>query len=276
MSEDSRQPRVHDRDAGLRALQFELDRCALDGTELTAAFLDGGPVAGDTRRSSNGNGARPVPRLAAPLARQSRGTDLIVLLGGETLLWALPGVGPDEGRRRLGGVVERLGAGSIRLGVAGPVDGESALELLANAEAAAPLSADGGSTTRLSLRLPAELVAARKARTALRLFEGDLCGDDYTLLALVVTELVTNGVRHGSVSTTDSVLLEVVVGAHGVLGTVVDQGAGFDPITAGPQGTGLGLTIVERATRRWGTSDHGRRVWFELPPTAPARPATLD
>jgi anti-sigma regulatory factor (Ser/Thr protein kinase) len=192
-----------------------------------------------------------------------------VLLGGETLLCALPGLEVVEGRRRFARVAERLGGGALRLGVAGPADGDSALDLAANAEADAPASADGASPVRLSLRLAADLRAARRARVALCMFEDDLSPDDFAVLVLVVTELVTNGVRHGSSRAAASVLLDLVMSEQELRGSVVDQGAGFEPATSSTDGPGgLGLMIVHRSSRRWGTADGGRRVWFELERTA--------
>src|SRR4051812_15275778 len=170
MVENGGPPRLHERVDGLRALQHAVDDSVSDGTALTAVFLDGGSLAEGAWTPVAGNGDAPLPRLAAPLSRQVRTTDLIVLLGGETLLCALPGMAVADGRRRFVGVAERLGSGSIRLGVAGPAAGDTALELAANAEAAAPAAA-GGTPIRLTLRLPADLRAARQARIALRLFE---------------------------------------------------------------------------------------------------------
>ncbi len=237
-----------------------------------AAFLDGGQVAAGTWTPVAGNGSEPLPRIAGPLASQVRGTDLIMRLGGETLLCALPGMQLEDGRRRFDGVVDRLGAGPIRLGVAGPGRGDSAADLIVSAEAAAPALADGVAPMRLSLRLASDLGAARRARTALRMFEDDLHADVFGVLALIVTELVTNGVRHGSTGDSDSLLVEVTMGSDTMHGTVMDGGPGFDPATAERHGPGgLGLAIVERASARWGTADEGRRVWFDLPRAVPAR-----
>jgi anti-sigma regulatory factor (Ser/Thr protein kinase) len=273
MAENAGPPRLHDRVGGLRALQHAVDDSVSDGTALTAVFLDGGPVADAPwiPVGGNGNGTAPLPRLAAPLSRQVRTTDFIVLLGGETLLCALPGMAAADGRRRFDRVAERLGSGSIRVGVAGPAAGETALDLAASAEAAAPAAADGGTPMRLSLRLPAHVRAARQARVALRMFEDQLDADAFAVLVLMVTELVTNGVRHGSSSAADAVLIEVAMDGDALHGLVVDQGPGFEPATAESTGPGgLGLTIVERASKRWGTADGGRRVWFELErPAAP-------
>ena len=85
-------------------------------------------------------------------------------------------------------------------------------------------------------------------------------------LRLLVTELVTNSVRHTGAST---VVLNVLVGKSAVLTEVTDAGPGFDPSEAGapgPDHTGWGLFLVERLAERWGVTQngHGTKVWFEL------------
>jgi two-component sensor histidine kinase len=112
----------------------------------------------------------------------------------------------------------------------------------------------------------------------LRTFEDEMHADELALLALVVTELVTNSVLHG---TSDAVEVELGVGDGVLHGAVLDHGDGFVPAQPSPGAPnarkGLGLAMVERASARWGTSDEGRRVWFELRLGAaadwPARPA---
>lgn len=65
---------------------------------------------------------------------------------------------------------------------------------------------------------------------------------------LIVSELVTNAVRHGNTSTTQSVALEMRVDSSGIAGSVSDEGrAGFTLSTAPPkpdQPGGLGLFIA--------------------------------
>jgi anti-sigma regulatory factor (Ser/Thr protein kinase) len=90
-------------------------------------------------------------------------------------------------------------------------------------------------------------------------------------LRLLVTELVTNSVRH---TDCDSLTLRVAVGKAAVLTEVTDEGPNFDAEAAleaeqahdrGTDG-GWGLFLVERLAREWGvTQDEGaKRVWFEL------------
>jgi anti-sigma regulatory factor (Ser/Thr protein kinase) len=84
---------------------------------------------------------------------------------------------------------------------------------------------------------------------------------------LLVSELVTNAVRHPDSGT--GIDVEVAVTAGNVRVVVTDPGHGFSKpdVKAPPDDSpgGRGLLIVERVASRWGVSP-GRhtRVWFEL------------
>ena len=89
-------------------------------------------------------------------------------------------------------------------------------------------------------------------------------------LRLLVTELVTNSVRH---TDCDALTLRIAVGRSAVLTEVADEGPAFDlePYEAASvdehdPGFGWGLFLVQRLSKRWGVRDDGRskRVWFEL------------
>ena len=85
-------------------------------------------------------------------------------------------------------------------------------------------------------------------------------------LRLLVSELVTNSVRH-VVGSTEPVELVVRVGAGRIRVEVHDGGAGFEPGRPEPRGSqgGFGLFLVERMASRWGVDTRdGTRVWFEL------------
>jgi anti-sigma regulatory factor (Ser/Thr protein kinase) len=118
----------------------------------------------------------------------------------------------------------------------------------------------------LSLRLTGGPEAAAHARRALSRLRGDIDPPLMETLRLLVTELVSNSVRHARA---DSVVLKIVVGRSAVLTEVTDEGPGFDPAATAPSGTnesGWGLFLVERLAHRWGVSqeDDATRVWFEL------------
>ena len=85
-------------------------------------------------------------------------------------------------------------------------------------------------------------------------------------LRLLVSELVTNSVRH-VVGSTKPVVLAVQIGTRAIRVEVHDGGAGFEPGTPVPRGAdgGFGLFLVERMASRWGVDTRdGTRVWFEL------------
>jgi anti-sigma regulatory factor (Ser/Thr protein kinase) len=83
---------------------------------------------------------------------------------------------------------------------------------------------------------------------------------------LLVSELVTNAVRHVNRST-QPIELAVRIGDGAIRVEVGDGGAGFKPGKPKPRGAdgGFGLFLVERRASRWGVDTHdGTRVWFEL------------
>jgi anti-sigma regulatory factor (Ser/Thr protein kinase) len=90
----------------------------------------------------------------------------------------------------------------------------------------------------------------------------------YEDVRLLVTELVTNCVRHAGVGPDER--LEVVVSVSGetLRVEVHDPGPGFDPRARPPRSTsdsGWGLVLVDRLADRWGVAREARtRVWFEI------------
>jgi anti-sigma regulatory factor (Ser/Thr protein kinase) len=118
----------------------------------------------------------------------------------------------------------------------------------------------------LSLRLDRGPDAAAKARRGLARLRGDLDAPLMETLRLLVTELVTNSVKHTGARTVE---LRVLVGSNSVRTEVTDAGPGFDPAKTGSLATdhtGWGLLLVERLAERWGVDQAGgaTRVWFEL------------
>ena len=108
--------------------------------------------------------------------------------------------------------------------------------------------------------------AAASARQAISQLQADLDPPLIETLRLLVTELVTNSVRH---TAADSLTLSVAIGKSSVLTEVADTGPGFDPQCvkkAGEGDTGWGLFLVQRLANSWGVTRDGpsKRVWFEL------------
>ena len=118
----------------------------------------------------------------------------------------------------------------------------------------------------ISVRLRGGPEAAARARRALSKLRADIDPPLMETLRLLVTELVSNSVRHARA---DTVVLKVLVGRTVVLTEVTDEGPGFDPVDAGKPGTedsGWGLFLVERLAHRLGVSQQAEatKVWFEL------------
>jgi anti-sigma regulatory factor (Ser/Thr protein kinase) len=118
----------------------------------------------------------------------------------------------------------------------------------------------------LKMRLGSGPEAAATARSAIAELRADLDPPLVETLRLLVTELVTNSVRH---TAADSVTLSVAIGKSAVLTEVADTGPGFDPQCvehSADEDTGWGLFLVQRLADRWGVRHEGpnKRVWFEL------------
>jgi anti-sigma regulatory factor (Ser/Thr protein kinase) len=118
----------------------------------------------------------------------------------------------------------------------------------------------------LSLTLDRGPGAAAKARRGLARLRGDLDAPLMETLRLLVTELVTNSVKHTGARTVE---LTVLVGRSSVRTEVTDAGPGFNPAKTGSPSndhTGWGLFLVERLAERWGVDKDGgaTSVWFEL------------
>jgi len=118
----------------------------------------------------------------------------------------------------------------------------------------------------ITVRLQGGPEAASRARRALSGLRADIDPPLIETLRLLVTELISNSVRHAG---SETVVLRVLVGRSAVLTEVTDEGPGFDPADTGTPGTedsGWGLFLVERLAHRWGVNQgqDATKVWFEL------------
>jgi anti-sigma regulatory factor (Ser/Thr protein kinase) len=121
------------------------------------------------------------------------------------------------------------------------------------------------------MRLGSGPDAAAEARRAIAELRADLDPPLMETLGLLVTELVTNSVRH---TECDSLTLRVAIGKAAVLTEVADDGPNFDAEAAveaeqlddRAEDTGWGLFLVQRLARDWGVKkdERSKRVWFEL------------
>jgi anti-sigma regulatory factor (Ser/Thr protein kinase) len=109
--------------------------------------------------------------------------------------------------------------------------------------------------------------AAGEGRHALDPLRGSIDQTQLETLRLLVTELVTNSVRHAGAKA--FIALDVEIYAKAVRVAVSDRGRGFQP-DASPRPHrdrpgGWGLCLVDRLADRWGVSLGERTsVWFEM------------
>jgi anti-sigma regulatory factor (Ser/Thr protein kinase) len=110
--------------------------------------------------------------------------------------------------------------------------------------------------------------AAAEARAVISMLEGCAPRELLDDARLLVSELVTNAVRHSGAPRDSTVELEVSAQRDRVRVEVTDEGDGFvpRPRTADQsKGSGWGLHLVERLATSWGVDPRPRaRVWFEL------------
>ena len=126
--------------------------------------------------------------------------------------------------------------------------------------------AKNGTGDAVSVQLVGGVHAAAKARGVVSGLGSDIDAPCLDNLRLLVTELVTNSVKHAGA---DAVWVKVLIGSSAVWTEVTDEGPGFDPNSAGTpreDRSGWGIFLVERLAQRWGvhqTAGH-TGVWFEL------------
>jgi anti-sigma regulatory factor (Ser/Thr protein kinase) len=121
----------------------------------------------------------------------------------------------------------------------------------------------------LSLRLAGGPEAAPSARRALTGLERHLHEPLLEDVRLLVSELVTNSIRHGGAGPATQLELGATVLADAVRVEVRDTGDGFEPAPPAVPGDaeegGFGLYLVEMIADRWGVErGDGTSVWFEI------------
>ena len=122
----------------------------------------------------------------------------------------------------------------------------------------------GGNGFRLQLSGGA--LAASRARRELSRLRADLDPPLLESVRLLVTELLTNSVRHAGA---DSMELAVKVGSESVRVEIANSGSRFEPVQRDGEvdsDAGWGLFLVDRLSDAWGVVEEtGRqRVWFEV------------
>lgn len=152
-------------------------------------------------------------------------------------------------------------------------------------------SAHAGSSlaAHLHVRLPVETESVSAAHHCIFGIAPALDPETLDDVRLLISELVTNAIRHAGLTPEDWIELVVDVGSDQVRVEVRDPGPGFDPARlpvpkrarhcaelhmedlGGPYRGGWGLEFLRRIASRWGVERNGlTSVWFEVdlqPPT---------
>ena len=131
------------------------------------------------------------------------------------------------------------------------------------------LTCVGAEEETTTLRVAGGPNAAGAARQAVhRRLEGRLSDAREADLQLIVSELVSNSVRHGDAGPDTTIVIELIVGERLRI-SVIDAGPGFTPSADAPDLSspgGLGLLLVKQLSFAWGVTrvDGRTRVWSEL------------
>ena len=120
----------------------------------------------------------------------------------------------------------------------------------------------------LSVRFNRGPTAASAARNALLALDTRVEGPVLDDIRLLVSELVTNAVRHADGPQGGEVALDVTIESSRVRVEVADPGLGFEPQPRDDEMNrpgGWGLYLVDRIADRWGViRNRMNRVWFEI------------
>ena len=123
----------------------------------------------------------------------------------------------------------------------------------------------------MSLSVEQELPKSREApalaRDAVARLRGDVPEDFVDDATLLVSELVSNGVKYGGEG---RIMLQIEADPNRVRAEIVDQGGGFEPRTRASRKMALadeggwGLHLVETLADDWGVYEGSTHVWFEI------------
>ena len=86
---------------------------------------------------------------------------------------------------------------------------------------------------------------------------------------LLVSELITNAVRHAGIADGDPIRLMIVADDGFLRVEIADRGSGFELRAPAPdpaRASGWGLFLVDELADRWGVeqADPGTLIWFEI------------
>src|SRR3954451_19611070 len=125
-----------------------------------------------------------------------------------------------------------------------------------------------GIKNRIEVEFEAGPTAAASARNALLALEGRIDDELLANVRLLVSELVTNSVRHSGIQNHDRVHMQVDWSESTLRVEVADPGQGFEPQPRDMDRTrpgGWGLYVVIQLADRWGVARNLlNRVWLEM------------
>jgi serine phosphatase RsbU (regulator of sigma subunit)/anti-sigma regulatory factor (Ser/Thr protein kinase) len=152
-------------------------------------------------------------------------------------------------------------------GIEGPPRDDIAIVVVGLEQGGRSRHVEAAGTVDLTLELPSAAESAGAAREALAPLGERLEDSQLETVRLLVTELITNSVKHGDGG--EAVTVTVELNPESVRVEVSDGGSGFEPPPPPdnpPESpSGWGLYLVDRLAARWGIEDEGgARVWFEL------------
>ncbi len=117
----------------------------------------------------------------------------------------------------------------------------------------------------LDVVIPRDSKAPWHARRAVERLGDEIDPEVRSDVMLLVSELVTNGVKYGGAG---ALQLQIESKRTGHLRVeVIDQGGGFEPKARDRPKTeagGWGLHLVETLADRWGVHAGSTHVWFEI------------
>jgi diguanylate cyclase (GGDEF)-like protein len=126
------------RGVGLEELRREIERARRTNGHLVAAFVDVDDLKSVNDQHGHGAGDQLLRDVAAGLVSRMRSYDLVVRVGGDEFLCALPDVTPTEARRRFDELVTELHDGpalrSVSFGLSELRDGDSLHDLIDRAD----------------------------------------------------------------------------------------------------------------------------------------------
>jgi anti-sigma regulatory factor (Ser/Thr protein kinase) len=132
--------------------------------------------------------------------------------------------------------------------------------------------ASAGPSTPATLCVPHERTGVRLARHALadQMDAAGICGVERDDAILVLSELVSNSVKHAAALPSGEIAVRWALGAEEVHLEITDGGAPTMPragVAALSALGGRGLEIVRTLCRRWGVieGEQGVTVWADVP-----------